>query len=100
MTISRELFNERYSQARERKERSLWGRVDISFRTKNGKRLTVSANKPLTTPFDPQQAWKRFKGHLIVMGLSFLDGNEITIDMDEQRLIFEPKKATPTVEAT
>jgi hypothetical protein len=46
--------------------------------------------KPLTTPFDPQVTWKKFRrGHLIVLGLSFLDGNTLTIDIDKEKLWIE-----------
>jgi hypothetical protein len=89
MVVSRELFNERYTLARQRKERNLWGNVTLSFRTARGKTLDLSATKPLTTPFDPQVTWKKFRGHLIVLGLSFLDGNKLTIDIDKEQLWIE-----------
>lgn len=89
MVVSQELFNERYSTARQRREKNLWGHVDVSFETQMGQTVVLSADKPLTTSFDPQKTWKRFRGHLIVMGLSFLDGNRITIDIDHQSLLVE-----------
>jgi hypothetical protein len=94
MVVSRELFEERYSSARERREKSLWGHVDIVLETQSGETVVLSADKPLTTPFDPQQNWKRFRGHLIVIGLSFLDGHRITIDIDEQQAQVESKDGT------
>jgi hypothetical protein len=89
MVVSRELFDERYTSARQRHERNLWGNVTISFKTAQGKLVDVSAKKPLTTPFDPQVTWKKFRGHLIVLGLAFLDNNKITIDIDDSRLMIE-----------
>ncbi len=89
MVVSRELFDERYATARRRREKNLWGQVDVTFRSIDGKTIVLSANKPLTTPFDPQQNWSKFRGHLIVIGLSFLDGNRITIDIDRKNLLLE-----------
>lgn len=89
MVVSRELFEERYASARERREKSLWGHIDIGFETESGETVSLSAEKPLTTPFDPRQAWKKFRGHLIVVGLAFLNGNRITIDIDEERVLVE-----------
>lgn len=58
--------------------------------------ITLSAVKPLATPFDPEQSWTKFNRrnannglqppHLIVLGLAFLEDHTITIDIDEQRL--------------
>jgi hypothetical protein len=89
MVVSQELFDERYTTARQRREKNLWGHVDISFQTQTGQKVVISADKPITTSFDPRQAWKKFRGHLVVMGLSFLDGNQITIDIDRQSLLLE-----------
>jgi hypothetical protein len=91
MVVSRELFEERYMSARERRERNLWGHVDIVFQSESGEAVVVSADKPLTTPFDPQRTWKKFRGIVIVIGLSFLDGNRITIDIDDKRALFDSK---------
>lgn len=89
MVVSRDLFNERYAVARERRERNLWGDVTLSFRTAKKHMVQLSATKPLTTPFDPQVTWKKFRGHLIVLGLSFLEGNTLTIDIDKEKLWIE-----------
>jgi hypothetical protein len=89
MVVSRELFDERYAAARQRREHNLWGNVTISFKTAQGKLMDISATKPLTTPFDPQVTWKKFHGHLIVLGLAFLDNNRITIDIDDSKLLIE-----------
>lgn len=91
MVISRELFNERYTLARQRRERNLWGNVTVQLPTAQKKTVNLSATKPLTTPIDPQAAWKKFRrgGHLIILGLSFLDGNTLTIDIDQNKLWIE-----------
>jgi hypothetical protein len=90
MVVSRELYNERYNLARKRRERNLWGDVKVTFRTAQGKTVDISAIKPLTTPFDPKVTWKKFRrGHLIVLGLSFFDGNTLTIDIDKEKLWIE-----------
>lgn len=89
MVVSRDLFNERYFDARQRREKSLWGQVDITFQTLSGKTATLSASRPLTTPFDPQQNWTKFRGHLIVVGLAFLDGKKITFDIDRKSVVLE-----------
>ena len=58
--------------------------------------VTLSAVKPLCTPFDPEYQWKKFDRwnrilqppppHVIILGLAFLDNHTITIDIDEERL--------------
>jgi hypothetical protein len=86
MVVTQELLNERYITARKNRERNLWGDVEVSFRTKQGKTVTINAKKPLTTPFGEQPPWPGFNGHLIVLGLSFLDGYKMTVDIDDQKL--------------
>jgi hypothetical protein len=86
MVVSRELFDSRYKMAVENKERSLWGRVSVSFQTNQGKTVSLEAQKPVTTPL-AQKPWPKFKNaHLIVLGLAFLDGHTMVIDMDDQKL--------------
>jgi hypothetical protein len=58
--------------------------------------VKLSATKPLATPFDPEETWKRLSKrnannglpppHLIVLGLAFLENRTITIDIDDERL--------------
>lgn len=86
MVVSRELFDERYASARKNKERNLWGTVDVDFRTKGGEVVTLTATKPIVTPLG-EAPWKGFDAHLVVVGLSFLDGNKITIDIDDRKLV-------------
>jgi hypothetical protein len=91
MLVSRGLFDENYSIARKQKSRSLFGTVSLTFETARRKEVTLRATKPITTPFDPEDTWKRFpKGsHLIVLGLAFLEGHVLTIDIDKERLWLE-----------
>ena len=91
MLLSRGLFNENYIMARKQKAKNLFGNVSLSFETSQKKIVTLSATKPITTPFDPEDTWKRFpkNSHLIVMGLSFLEGHVLTVDIDKERLWVE-----------
>ena len=85
-----DLFNERYNIARANRERNLWGFVELTFPTLGGDSYTLSASKPLTTPIDIRSTtWKKFRGHLVVVGLSFLNDKRLTIDIDEQKLLVE-----------
>lgn len=86
MVMSRDLFNERYAIARERREKNLWGTVSIGFRSANGKLVELSSSKPLTTIVDPKMTWKHFQGHLIVMGLSFLKDRILTVDISQGKV--------------
>jgi hypothetical protein len=88
MVVSQELLDERYATARSNRERSLWGSVQISFQTKRGQTMELTATKPLTTPLG-QIPWKGFNAHLIVVGLAFLDGNKMTVDISKQKLWIE-----------
>lgn len=86
MVVSRELFDERYVMARQNKEKSLWGSVQITFQTHQGNTVSLSAQKPVTTPLG-MKPWPKFNNaHLIVLGLAFLDGRKMLIDMDGQKL--------------
>ena len=89
MVVSNELLDERYRAARDRKERSLWGTVEVKFRTRQGETISLEATKPLTTPLG-QVPWPKFKNaHLVVLGLAFLREHKMTIDIDAQRLWLE-----------
>jgi hypothetical protein len=90
MVVSRNLFNEQYVIARQRKQKTLFGNVTLTFATAGGgdSVQTLSAVKPLTTPFDPETTWKRFPkdSHLIIVGLAFLNDRVVTVDIDKERL--------------
>lgn len=88
MAVSEELFDGRNLQARKNHEKSLWGEVSVAFETKAGSLVELTAKKPITTPLGRDTPWTRFKGNLIVLGLAFLDGNSMTIDIDEGKLQF------------
>ncbi|KAL7547275.1 hypothetical protein ACHAWF_010594 [Thalassiosira exigua] len=90
MTISPSLFNERYATARAQKEKSLWGAVTVELKTISGGTVTLNADRPITTPLGSESPWgKRLDGHLIVLGLAFLDGMKMTVDIDGDRCWFE-----------
>ena len=89
MTISQSLYDERYGIARTNREKSLWGTVDIDFKTNTGETITLNAKRPITTPLDDRPWGKKLDGHLIVIGLAFLEGLKTTIDIDGDRIWFE-----------
>eukprot|EP00977_Amphora_coffeiformis_P019318 scaffold7159_cov149-Amphora_coffeaeformis.AAC.1 len=86
MVISQKLFDERYRQARQNREKSLWGTVQVGFRTKRGNIVELSAIKPVTTPLG--DSFAGYKGNVIVLGLAFLDGRVMTIDTQGDRIQF------------
>jgi hypothetical protein len=98
MVVSRGLFDEQYTLARKRRAKTLFGNVELKFSTALGKESTLRATKPLATPFDPEQTWKKFPKrregkkntvHIIVMGLAFLEGRSLTVDIDGERIWVE-----------
>ena len=98
MVVSRGLFDEQYMLARKRREKTLFGDVELTFSTALRKANTLRATKPLATPFDPEQTWKKFPKrregkknsiNIIVLGLAFLEGRSLTVDIDEERLWVE-----------
>ena len=84
-TLTPLTHHRRYEQARSVKARTLWGRVDITLPTSRGNLVKIAADRPITTPVS-LSAWKRFRGHLVVVGLAFLEGHSIDIDIDAGRL--------------
>ena len=118
MIVDRNLYDGQYYLARRRKEKSLFGNVEINFDTVQGNQITLQAIKPITTPFDPADTWKKFPKndnnnyiimdnasdnttrqktnkrkrnavYLIVMGLAFLEDRILTVDIDKERLWVE-----------
>ena len=118
MVVSRSLYDEQYFLARKRKDKTLFGNVEINFDTatsilggttttsssssssnneKQTKQIcTLRAKKPIVTPFDPETTWKKFPKdkkrdnvHIIVMGLAFLEDRVLTVDIDKERLWVE-----------
>jgi len=88
MAVSEELYEGRNLQARKNREHSLWGEVSVAFETKAGNEVKLSAVKPITTPLGKDTPWTRMKGNLIVLGLAFLDGTAMTIDVDDDKVQF------------
>jgi len=89
MSISTSLFDERYSIARERRENNLWGNVEVQFNTISGGVVTLNAKKPITTTLDDRPWGKKLDGHLVVLGLAFLEGHEMTVDIDHGKVWFD-----------
>lgn len=88
MVVSQDLFDGRNLQARKNKEKSLWGTVEVSFATNSGKEITLRAKKPVTTPLGKATPWKGFRGNLVAVGLAFLDGLAMTVDIDDGKILF------------
>jgi hypothetical protein len=55
-----------------------WREAEVSFET-GGKTVTLSAIDPIVTPVD--LPWGGFHDHLLVVGLSFLEGSVVTVDL-------------------
>ena len=92
MSMSPILFDQRYASARANREKNLWGSVNVELQTISGKTITLNANRPITTPLGDERPWgKRLDGHLIVLGLSFLEGLKMTVDIDEDKVWFEDR---------
>ena len=90
MSICPDLFDERYKTARSRKEKSLWGEVDVELETLSGDKVVLSASRPIATPLGSDRPWgKKLDGHLIVLGLAFFEGKKMTIDIDGENVWFE-----------
>mmetsp|Transcript_85667 Transcript_85667/g.165994 ORF Transcript_85667/g.165994 Transcript_85667/m.165994 type:complete len:415 (+) Transcript_85667:33-1277(+) len=90
MVVDQALFDERFATARRRREGNLWGHVVVSFKTSLGHTLEVTARKPICTPVSALP-WKGFEKscHLVVIGLSFLEGTRLSVDIDRNRLWIE-----------
>lgn len=86
MAVSHELFEGRNLQARKNHEKSLWGDVRVAFETHSGTGIELHATKPITTSLGEDTQWTRVKGNIVVLGLAFLDGTALTIDIDDGKL--------------
>ena len=91
LQLSPALFDERYAAARANKEKSLFGEVTITFQTGYGKTpVTLSSKKPLTTPLSSDRPWgKRINGYVLVVGLAFLEGKMLTVDICKEKIYFK-----------
>lgn len=87
LVVNQELFDQRYNEARQNHEKSLWGSVQIMFRTASGKQVLLEATKPVATPLGPNPRSTCFKNiNVLVVGLAFLDGRTMAVDIDDQKL--------------
>jgi hypothetical protein len=92
MSVSPSLFDARYDVARANKEKSLWGKVDVEFLSISGDIVALSAKRPITTPMGiDERPWgKSLDGHgIIVLGLAFLDGMRMVVDIDGDNIWFD-----------
>lgn len=73
MVVSRSLYEEQYFLARKRKEKTLFGNVEINFTTHLGQTISLtnkntnnnnktpsSSQQMIVTPFDPGETWVRY----------------------------------------
>ncbi|KAJ1617492.1 hypothetical protein T492DRAFT_1099553 [Pavlovales sp. CCMP2436] len=60
--------------------------VDIDLPAQGGRPITVSVDRPFPCTPIQQIPWKEFDGHLVVLGLSFLEKRALTVDVDEKRI--------------
>ncbi|KAL3803773.1 hypothetical protein ACHAW5_004624 [Stephanodiscus triporus] len=92
MSVSPSLFDARYATARANREKSLWGTVNVEFVSASGEIVTLSAKRPITTTLgNDERPWgKSLEGHaIVVLGLTFLDGVRMTVDIEGDRIWFE-----------
>ena len=90
MSVSPDLFDRQYTLARSQKAKNVWDQVELDFKTCNGELITLNAKRPITTPLASDRPWgKKLDGHLIVLGLSFLDNLKMTIDVDNSKVWFD-----------
>eukprot|EP00802_Teleaulax_amphioxeia_P005615 Tamp_05619.p1 GENE.Tamp_05619~~Tamp_05619.p1 ORF type:complete len:357 (-),score=52.09 Tamp_05619:1797-2867(-) len=71
-----------------------WRSVHVSFISPTGDEVNLKARDPIVTPVD--LPWARFDDHLLVLGLSFLQGNVMTVDFDTQRLALDSPAQEPS----
>ncbi|KAL7504317.1 hypothetical protein ACHAXN_001992 [Cyclotella atomus] len=89
MTISPDLFDDQYSLARSQRAKNVWDTVEVEFKTNSGETVTLNAKRPITTPLASDRPWgQKLDGHLIVLGLAFLDNLKMTIDADNSKIWF------------
>jgi hypothetical protein len=86
MLLSERLFEGRYQQARQNREKSLWNTVELTFQTAQGNTMTLTATKPVTTSLGTKTSFKGFRGNLIVAGLAFFDGRALAVDTENDQL--------------
>jgi hypothetical protein len=61
--------------------------VDVEMATeRGGAPVSLSVVRPFPTTPIQQIPWPTFDGHLLVLGLSFLQGRELTVDVDKRRM--------------
>eukprot|EP00293_Proteomonas_sulcata_P012741 CAMPEP_0184316434 /NCGR_PEP_ID=MMETSP1049-20130417/90141_1 /TAXON_ID=77928 /ORGANISM="Proteomonas sulcata, Strain CCMP704" /LENGTH=115 /DNA_ID=CAMNT_0026635409 /DNA_START=24 /DNA_END=371 /DNA_ORIENTATION=- len=94
--MSRDLFEWGLLNIYENRKRGVkpWADVRVRFGLSNGETAELKASNPITTPVD--LPWQNFDAHLIVVGLSFLEGSILTVDTESGRLGIEyPENPSP-----
>jgi hypothetical protein len=90
MCICPDLFDTQYLSARAQKAKNVWNEVAVKFKTSSGEDVTLSAKRPITTPLSSERPWgRKLDGHLVVLGLAFLDGLCMTIDANDGKVWFD-----------
>ena len=54
MVVSPDLFGEALDLPRRNRSRKIWGSVEGLFRTRGGGTMSLTAEQPMTTLFDPE----------------------------------------------
>jgi len=62
------------------------GVVDVDLGMPRSPPVTMSVDRPFPTTPIRKIPWKLFDGHLIVLGLSFLQDRALTVDVDKKRM--------------
>lgn len=83
--VDQALWEKRFKEAKQRRERSLWRNLTVAFRTAEGELVRLRAEDPITTQLSGRLPWPFFQGHVIVVGLAFLEGRRLTIDAEARR---------------
>ena len=69
--ISRDLYNALFEQQVGSETKSPWDQVEIQVESEAGGKVEFAARRPLTFGIDVP--WPKLDGHIVVLGLSFLD---------------------------
>jgi hypothetical protein len=93
LALSRELYDAEDQRARREGGRPFRD-VTVTLATEGGGALELRCQRPLTTPLDVPWRDKgnvnfNERAHLLVLGLDFMEGARVTIDIDDGRLLWE-----------
>uniref|UniRef100_A0A7S4UTA5 Peptidase A1 domain-containing protein n=3 Tax=Guillardia theta TaxID=55529 RepID=A0A7S4UTA5_GUITH len=94
LTMSRELYEEilfLYASKKISSKARLWKKVSVSLEGTEGG-VEIEARNPITTPVDIP--WPKFRSRLLVLGLSFIEGTTITLDLKQGYMSIVDKRQT------